>query len=90
MKEEKIKYMEMESRPLIQEFVTLKGGKSDENGGAIKSIDYSEKKNWMSSVQLWSTNVQFHNFGHDFLSNLKSVCLHPYVYECMIIYFIKS
>lgn len=66
---------EIETGPLIEEFMTLKGGKSDENGGVIKSIDCSEKKNWMSSVQLWSTNVQFHNFGHDFLSNLKSVCL---------------
>lgn len=69
----------METRPLLEEFMTLKGGKSDENGGAIKSIDCSEKKNWMSSVQLWSTNVQFHNFGHGFLSNLKSVCLLPCV-----------
>ncbi|XP_017241901.1 transcription factor HHO5 isoform X1 [Daucus carota subsp. sativus] len=72
LKEEKMKCGEIETGPLIEEFMTLKGGKSDENGGVIKSIDCSEKKNWMSSVQLWSTNVQFHNFGHDFLSNLKS------------------
>lgn len=39
-------------------------GNSGEDEGVKKSIDSSDKKNWMSSVQLWSDNALYENFDH--------------------------
>ncbi|KAM7516571.1 hypothetical protein LguiA_006154 [Lonicera macranthoides] len=45
---------------LKEETVKLKGN-SGEDGGLKKSIDSSDRKNWMSSVQLWSNNAPYEN-----------------------------
>ncbi|XP_062102111.1 transcription factor HHO5 [Humulus lupulus] len=40
----------------MEEFISLKGN-SDEDGSTNLADDSSDKKSWMSSAQLWSTNV---------------------------------
>ncbi|KAL3651115.1 hypothetical protein CASFOL_007518 [Castilleja foliolosa] len=52
LKEEKLQCDESETRAKIN---------SEENGKAKMSNDFTEKRDWMSSVQLWSTPVQYEN-----------------------------
>lgn len=47
----------------------------DEGDGRAKmSIDFNEKKNWMSSIQLWSTPVHYES--NDPLLHMTSVNFH--------------
>ncbi|XP_055806400.1 transcription factor HHO5-like isoform X2 [Solanum dulcamara] len=62
LKEEALQYKEKDKRPVMEEFIPLKKGNSDESGRVKKSNDLSDKKNWMSSAQLWSTPVQYESF----------------------------
>uniref|UniRef100_A0A5B7C5K9 HHO5-like N-terminal domain-containing protein n=1 Tax=Davidia involucrata TaxID=16924 RepID=A0A5B7C5K9_DAVIN len=61
LKEEKMQCRESEVRPVMEEFIPSKGN-SDEDEGAKMSSDFSDKKNWMSSAQLWSTNFTCDNY----------------------------
>ncbi|WMV17180.1 hypothetical protein MTR67_010565 [Solanum verrucosum] len=69
LKAEALLYKEKDKSPVMEEFIPLKKGNSNESGRVKKSNDLSDKKNWMSSAQLWSTPVQYENFN---LENLKS------------------
>lgn len=63
----------MEDRPVIEEFIPLKGN-LDENGGGVLGKENSDKKNWMSSAQLWSTNLNIFEYSkHDSASGLRMV-----------------
>ncbi|KAJ4966468.1 hypothetical protein NE237_018317 [Protea cynaroides] len=55
LKEETMHCRASDVRPVIEEFIPLKRN-SDDDGGVKKEKDCRDKKNWMSSVQLWSTN----------------------------------
>lgn len=57
LKEEKVRCMEMQDRPEIEEFIPLKAN-SGENGQLAMEKDGCDKKNWMSSAQLWSTETK--------------------------------
>ncbi|CAN4079622.1 unnamed protein product [Withania somnifera] len=56
---EALQYKPKDERPVMEEFIPLNKGNSDESGRVKKSNDLIDKKNWMSSVQLWSTPVQY-------------------------------
>lgn len=58
LKEEALQYKGKNKGPVMAEFIPLKGN-SDESGRIKKSNDISDKKNWMSSAQLWSTPVHY-------------------------------
>ncbi|KAI3452056.1 hypothetical protein Pfo_008721 [Paulownia fortunei] len=60
LKKERLQWKEREMGPGMEEFIPLKSD-SDGNGRAKLSNDFSEKKNWMGSVQLWSTPIQYEN-----------------------------
>ncbi|TMW87018.1 hypothetical protein EJD97_020538 [Solanum chilense] len=69
LKAEALLYKEKDKSPvMMEEFIPQKKGNSDEIGRVKKSNDLSDKKNWMSSAQLWSTPVQYESFN---LQNLK-------------------
>lgn len=56
----------MEDRPVIEEFIPLKGN--------LEGKENSDKKNWMSSAQLWSTSLNvFEYSNHDSVSGLRLV-----------------
>lgn len=57
LKEEKVRCVEMQDRPEIEEFIPLKAN-SGENGQLTMEKDSCDKKNWMSSAQLWSTETK--------------------------------
>ncbi|CAI9780760.1 unnamed protein product [Fraxinus pennsylvanica] len=57
LKEEKLQLKGKEVRPVMEQFIPLKSD-SVENGRGKRSGDFSDKKSWMSSAQLWSTPVQ--------------------------------
>lgn len=70
LKKESLRWKGREMGPVMEEFIPLKG--DSEGGGRAKlSTDFSEKKNWMSSVQLWSTPVHYEN--QDSVLSLRSV-----------------
>lgn len=56
LKEEAAQCKESKNGPVIEEFIPLKGN-SDENERVNSGDDSSDKRNWMSSAQLWSTNT---------------------------------
>lgn len=56
LKEEATQCKELKNGPVVEEFIPLKGN-SNENGRADSGDDFSDKRNWMSSAQLWSTNI---------------------------------
>ncbi|XP_060193921.1 transcription factor HHO5-like [Lycium barbarum] len=64
LKVEALQYKGKDIRPVMKEFIPLKNGNSDESRRVKKSNDLSDKKNWMSSAQLWSTPVHYENFDH--------------------------
>ncbi|KAI4314934.1 hypothetical protein L6164_027793 [Bauhinia variegata] len=65
LKEETARCMEMQDQPVIEEFIPLSSkASSGENGQLSMGKDSCEKKNWMSSVQLWSTETKTRN-GQD-------------------------
>lgn len=55
----------------MMEFLPLKGY-SEDDGGAKWSNDGADKKNWMSSAQLWATGVQPHVKEENFVLALES------------------
>lgn len=59
LKAEALQYKGKDERPVMEEFIPLKKGNSEESGRVKRSIDLSDKKNWMSSAQLWSTPVKY-------------------------------
>ncbi|KAL0350622.1 UNVERIFIED_CONTAM: Myb family transcription factor EFM [Sesamum radiatum] len=69
LKKESLRWKEREMGPVMEEFIPMKGY-SEEGGRAKLSNDFSEKKNWMSSVQLWSTPVHYEN--QDSVLSLRS------------------
>ncbi|KAI4327488.1 hypothetical protein L6164_019941 [Bauhinia variegata] len=66
LKKEAARCMEIEDRPVIEEFIPSSSKTSSgENGQlSIMGRDGCEKKNWMSSAQLWSTETKSRN-EHD-------------------------
>ncbi|XP_022853651.1 transcription factor HHO5-like isoform X2 [Olea europaea var. sylvestris] len=60
LKEEELQLKGEEVRPVMEQFIPLKRD-SNEIGRDKRSGDFSEKKNWMSSAQLWSTPVLYEN-----------------------------
>ncbi|KAL0343639.1 UNVERIFIED_CONTAM: Myb family transcription factor EFM [Sesamum angustifolium] len=69
LKKESLRWKDREMGPVMEEFIPMKGY-SEEGGRAKLSNDFSEKKNWMSSVQLWSTPVHYEN--QDSVLSLRS------------------
>ncbi|KAL3813591.1 hypothetical protein ACJIZ3_014859 [Penstemon smallii] len=72
LKEEMMQWNGREMSPVMEEFLPLKSD-SEKNGGAKESNDINEMKKWMSSVQLWSTPIQYEN---DFDSKNQDSVLH--------------
>ncbi|CAK9166442.1 unnamed protein product [Ilex paraguariensis] len=71
LKEETMHCMEANAQPVTE---PLKGN-SKEDGGVEASSDSDDKKNWMSSVQLWTAPLDYENSDikrRDRSSNLKS------------------
>ncbi|CAN6680191.1 unnamed protein product [Malus baccata var. baccata] len=69
LKEEGMRWRRMEERPVMAEFIPWKGN-SEEDGGAVSGKENIDKKNWMSSAQLWSTSINVFDYTkHD--SELK-------------------
>ncbi|KAL6551699.1 hypothetical protein OROGR_007853 [Orobanche gracilis] len=62
LEEEKSQYKEREMEKVMEALV-LPESNSERDGRAKMSIDFGEKRNWMSSVRLWSTPIQYE---HDF------------------------
>ncbi|KAK4477483.1 hypothetical protein RD792_016707 [Penstemon davidsonii] len=60
LKEEMMQWKGRDMGPVMEDFLPLKSD-SEKNGGAKESNDISEMKKWMSSVQLWSTPVEYEN-----------------------------
>ncbi|XP_054825450.1 transcription factor HHO5-like [Prosopis cineraria] len=57
LKEEKVQFVEMLDLPEIEQFIPLKAN-SGENGQVIMEKDGCDKKNWMTSAQLWSAETK--------------------------------
>ena len=76
LKEEAIQYRELKDVPVIEEFIPLKRNSAGEDGGVNSGDDSSDKRNWMSSAQLWSTNVDPDYKKQDSVSELKLVILY--------------
>lgn len=55
LKEELMRSKASNVQPVLEEFIPLKMD-CDEDGGANKEKDCKDKKNWMSSVQLWNSD----------------------------------
>ncbi|XP_027361911.1 transcription factor HHO5 [Abrus precatorius] len=68
LKEEKNKCSGMQDPPLLEEFMPLKtnsGGNRNGNGPLTMENQICDKKNWMSSAQLWSTETKSRNDEDD-------------------------
>ncbi|CAI9766826.1 unnamed protein product [Fraxinus pennsylvanica] len=72
LKEEELQLKGKEVWPVMEQFISLKSD-SNEIGRDKRSGDFSDKKNWMSSAQLWSTPVLYEN---DFDSKNQDSGLH--------------
>lgn len=64
-------------QPVLEEFIPLKKD-CDEEGKIKKEKDCKDKKNWMSSVQLWnnddsSSTDHFHDKKQESKSEIKQV-----------------
>ena len=57
LKEETFRCMELQDQPVTEEFLLLKGN-FGENGKFSLGKDRCDKKNWMNSAQLWSTETK--------------------------------
>ncbi|RVW49801.1 Myb family transcription factor EFM [Vitis vinifera] len=55
LKEELLRSKASNVQPVLEEFIPLKKD-CDEEGGAKEEKDCKDKKNWMSSVQLWNSD----------------------------------
>ncbi|KAF8405133.1 hypothetical protein HHK36_010031 [Tetracentron sinense] len=65
LKEEAVHCATSNLRPVMEEFIPLKRN-SDEEVGLKKEKDCRDKKNWMSSAQLWSSDVHSNsNINYD-------------------------
>ncbi|KAJ8766654.1 hypothetical protein K2173_001174 [Erythroxylum novogranatense] len=56
LKEEAMQCAASKSKPVLEEFIPLKKNCDDNENGEMKEKDSRDKKNWMSSVQLWNTD----------------------------------
>ncbi|PIN26568.1 hypothetical protein CDL12_00678 [Handroanthus impetiginosus] len=78
LKKERLRFKGKQVVRVTEEFIPLKNGYDSEgpDGRAKRSNDVTEKRNWMSSVQLWSTPIHYeHTFDtrdHDSPLSLKS------------------
>lgn len=61
LKEEKLRFVEVLDRPEIEQFIPLKSN-SEENPQFTIEKESCDKKNWMNSAQLWSTETRLVNF----------------------------
>ncbi|XP_038702692.1 transcription factor HHO5-like isoform X2 [Tripterygium wilfordii] len=57
LKEEAMQWRELNDPPPLTEEIRPLKGKPVEDGGVI--LEKKDQKNWMSSVQLWSTDINF-------------------------------
>lgn len=74
---------------VLEEFMPLKRNSSDhEDGRAKKLADWTDKKNWMSSAQLWTTPIKYEN-GFSNVQNQDSIFLHQSVSLCPIVLFFE-
>ncbi|KAJ4830095.1 hypothetical protein Tsubulata_017778 [Turnera subulata] len=78
LKEESLQCTASAKKPVLEEFIPLKKNCDDEekcedNGQIKKEKDSRDKKNWMSSVQLWNTkdDLPSSNYILDAKQNLK-------------------
>lgn len=75
LKEESVHCEASDKEPVLEEFIPLKHISSDEdNREDRREKDWRDKKNWMSSVQLWHTSNNFlHSTDNNFdaKQNLK-------------------
>ncbi|XP_022751301.1 transcription factor HHO5-like [Durio zibethinus] len=62
LKEEEMQCKEMDDGSVTEELMLPLKRNTDENGRVNMENDVGDKKNWMSSVQLWNSN--FDNVGH--------------------------
>ncbi|KAM1810611.1 hypothetical protein ACFX12_027353 [Malus domestica] len=60
LKEEGMRWRRMEERP-VEVFIPLKGN-SEEDGGLVSGKENIDKKNWMSSAQLWNTSINVFDY----------------------------
>ncbi|KAM1400176.1 hypothetical protein FF1_027291 [Malus domestica] len=61
LKEEGMRWRRMEERPVVEVFIPLKGN-SEEDGGLVSGKENIDKKNWMSSAQLWNTSINVFDY----------------------------
>ncbi|XP_068344958.1 transcription factor HHO5-like isoform X2 [Pyrus communis] len=61
LKEEGMRWRRMDERPVVEEFMPLKGN-SEEDGGVVSGKENIDKKNWMSSAQLWNTSINVFDY----------------------------
>ncbi|XWS39992.1 hypothetical protein CRYUN_Cryun18bG0101900 [Craigia yunnanensis] len=71
LKEESMQYMVRNVEPVLEEFIPLNNKNGEEDGGLMKikkdlmntknekDSNNKDKKNWMSSVQLWNTDDNY-------------------------------
>ncbi|KAK9287250.1 hypothetical protein L1049_015663 [Liquidambar formosana] len=62
LKEESMQNRPSNIQPVLEEFIPLKKN-CDEDNGIHKETDCKDKKNWMSSVQLWNTDDDYSTGG---------------------------
>lgn len=77
LEEEMVKLKKREVETVVmEEFMPLKGisGHEDERAKR-KSADWTDKKNWMSSAQLWTAPIQYEN-GSDTVKIQDTLFLH--------------
>ncbi|KAL2528432.1 Homeodomain-like superfamily protein [Forsythia ovata] len=60
LKEEGLQWKGKDVEPVMEQLISLKSN-YEEDGGVKRSNDCIDKKNWMSSAQLWSTPVHYGN-----------------------------
>ncbi|KAK6916486.1 SANT/Myb domain [Dillenia turbinata] len=59
LKEESMNSRGSNAQPVLEEFIPLKGDSDNDDGdGGGKEKDSKDKRNWMSSVQLWSSDAK--------------------------------
>lgn len=77
MQEELAQCKKANSEPVLEEFIPLKKICSDEKDDKVddskeKDVSSRDKKNWMSSVQLWNSDDQTSDSNTDYSSKKSS------------------
>ena len=89
LKEELMRSKAANVQPILEEFIPLKKD-CDEDGGIKKEKDCKDKKNWMSSVQLWNSDDSanhIHDKKQESKSEIKQVRLNSHNLTKLIDYF---